>query len=92
MNSEHAEFELKQLHGKRVTVVRPYYGTQSDSWAGELYLAGVGDYPLKFQFVSSISILFKADDVVNVETNTPIPIIRLKGPQHYIQHPQDALR
>ena len=86
MTSEQCEFELSQLHGKRVSIVRPYYGTQSDSWSGDLYVMH-GDYPYKFQFHSSINILFTAEDVSKVEVRIPTPIIRLKGPQYYITQP-----
>jgi hypothetical protein len=73
--------DLKSLNGQLVTVVRPFFGSQSESFAGELKV--LTDI---YHFVSGHSaMIFKLDDVVSVE----IPslehpaIIRLKGPSYY---------
>ena len=83
--SERIEHELHQLDGTSVVIVRPGYGTQSDSWIGVIKSL-TSDYPIKFHFTSaSQQIVFQADDVVKVEHPTFEPeVIRLKGPQDYV--------
>lgn len=97
MNSEQIEHQLSQiatnndnLTGNVADVVRPGYGTQSDSWVGYLTIVG-RDYPLLFQFQHGDGcIIFTANDVVRIdppkdpndERNNQ-PIIRLKGPYDY---------
>ena len=93
MHAEQIEHELVLLHGKMVVLVRPGYGTQSDSWIGELTVINK-DYPPKFHFaVPNTAILFMVDDVSNLEP--PIDgrtekIIRLKGPADYRLSPVNA--
>lgn len=89
MNAEQIEHELVNRSGAEVTVVRPGYGSQSDSWRGFLK-ASTGDYPVIFQVQSPLSAtIFKAEDITDVEDITdhedvgPTAIIRLKGPEDY---------
>ena len=92
MNAEQIEHELNNRKGAEVTVVRPGYGSQSDSWNGILTVSG-NAYPMIFQVQSPLSAtIFKADDVTNVEdiddhNGGPKLIIRLKGPQDYMGKP-----
>lgn len=88
--SEQIEHQLNQLNGKFVNVVRPFFGKQSDSWAGMIQTVNNDKYPLLFQFVSSaadMAIIFITDDVVKIDypshTEVSVPVIRLKGPQDY---------
>lgn len=87
--SEILEHELNELHGDGVCVVRPGFGTQSDSWTGLLNTIH-GVYPLKFQFtVQNFAMLFTVEDVVKIEyRNLLLPIIRLKGPKDYVNQTQ----
>ncbi len=79
MDSEVLEHELSLLHSKTVTIVRPGYGSQSDSWTGILSII-TKVYPIKFHFVQDDSaIIFTVDDVISNTEN----VIRLKGPQDY---------
>jgi hypothetical protein len=67
-----------------VILVRPFFGTQSDSWMGRL-TAFNSAYPIQFQLKhQSGNILFTVEDVVKIESNTTPTIIRLKGPNHYV--------
>jgi hypothetical protein len=86
VNPEQTEHELTLLHDKIVVVVRPGYGTQSDSWGGQLTVLN-GDYPPKFHFsATGMAILFTVEDVAKLEPpvdNRTEKIIRLKGPHDY---------
>jgi hypothetical protein len=87
VNVEHLEHELCLLNNKFVVVVRPGFGQQSDSWIGRL--TSNNDYPRKFTLDSdNFSMIFFAEDVVKLDE--PIneeteKIIRLKGPNDYVQ-------
>lgn len=87
--SERLEHELHLLNGKTVSIVRPGYGTQSDSWVGVLNSV-TETYPVRFHFVSNgQSIVFEVEDVVRIDPPVDLdmtPIIRLKGPQDYRSH------
>lgn len=93
MNSEQIEHKLMQIiNSKRVDVVRPFFGTQSDSWSGTLRLDGAIDvYPIYFYFypmAGGSSIRFTAEDVLRIDdppqhAKFSDGTIRLKGPQHY---------
>jgi hypothetical protein len=94
MTEELIEHNLHQLNGKRVVVIRPSFGSQSDSWNGELdELNNVGtEFPLRFQFRDgSFAMLFKASDVKKIETHSTVnAVIRLKGPYDYKEQLQPA--
>ena len=86
------ERELVKNHRQVVCVVRPSFGSQSDSWNGQLY-AETSEYPPKFQVQTNIgSTRFEASDVASVEVrytgeHEPRFIIRLKGQADYVgQH------
>lgn len=83
--SELLEHNLHLLSGKQVTVVRPGFGTQSDSCGG-IINSLTEDWPIKFHFVSTAGnqILFQVEDVLRIEP-AEFPVIRLKGPQDYEQ-------
>ena len=93
MNPEQIEHELTLLHDKIVVVVRPGYGTQSDSWGGQLTVLN-GNYPPKFHFAAAgMAILFTADDVTTLDNGVDGKvdrIIRLKGPHDYAETYQEA--
>jgi glutamine amidotransferase PdxT len=79
MSQEILEHNLHLLSGKQVTVVRPGFGTQSDSWSG-IINSQTEDWPIKFYFVSTgIQILFQVEDVLRLDG----AVIRLKGPADY---------
>ena len=90
MNAEQIESELNNHSGEFVTVVRPGFGGQSDSWVGYLSVTH-RDIPMIFQVQSETSTtIFKSDDVTEVEDITdheqsgaPTLLIRLKGPLDY---------
>jgi hypothetical protein len=86
VNPEQTEHELTLLHDKIVVVVRPGYGTQSDSWGGQLTVLNA-DYPPKFHFsTTGMAIFFTVDDVAKLDPpvdNRTEKIIRLKGPHDY---------
>lgn len=89
--SELLEHELCLLHGKTVMLVRPFFGTQSDSWVGEIF-ADSEHYPVTFQVKSasqSKSTIFTVADVSKIEIpkdDSVKIIIRLKGPLDYAGH------
>jgi len=88
MNPEQVEHELNNRKGAIVMVVRPGYGTQSDSWVGTLTVTHA-DFPMIFQVAcanDSMCMIFRADDVTNVEPTNKYTclIIRLKGPLDYL--------
>ena len=82
---------LRSLDGQLVTVVRPFFGTQSDSFMGELeWVKLMGLYQL---VLNDHSMIFKLEDVVSVEMTHhkenghegfSQAVIRLKGPKDYI--------
>ena len=79
MDTERIEHELSLLNGRSVTIVRPFFGLQSDAFLGFIFTDG-NSYPLHFQFKSmGCVILFTAEDVTSVEMG----VIRLKGPTDY---------
>lgn len=89
MNIEQIEHELNSRNGAFVSVVRPGYGKQSDSWVGFLSVTR-RDFPMVFQVQSETSAtIFGSDDVTSVEDirtheeNRPSLLIRLKGPHDY---------
>ena len=86
-NSEQMESELVSLNGKIVVVVRPFYGSQSDSFVGQLSV--LDGYPIRFHFSQTgKAILFTIDDVVKLDKsidNQTERIIRLKGPHDYAE-------
>lgn len=88
MNIERLEHELNNRKGAIVTVVRPGYGTQSESWIGILSVTHAG-FPMIFQVVSERgATIFRGDDVISVEDTDnhdgePKLLIRLKGPNDY---------
>lgn len=84
MSNEKLEHELHLLSGKQVTVVRPGFGTQSDSWGG-IINSVTEDWPIKFLFVSiGNQIIFRVEDVVKIEFSGGMNVIRLKGPHDYV--------
>ena len=88
MNVEILEHELNLRRGAIVMVVRPGFGTQSDSWVGTLTVTHA-DFPMIFQVAcanDSMCMIFRADDVTNVEPTNKYTclIIRLKGPLDYL--------
>ena len=90
--SERIEHELHQLDGTSVVIVRPGYGTQSDSWIGVIKSL-TSSYPIQFHFKtpSDHQIIFYAEDVSKVEQPTFEPaVVRLKGPRDYIAQPIHA--
>ncbi len=76
--------KLELMNGKTVTLVRPSFGTQSDSWVGDLLLYDTTTYPVKFQVASSgRATIFTHDDVKSTRLNKNEFIITLKGPLDY---------
>lgn len=88
--SERIEHLLVELDGKSVEVVRPMYGTQSDSWRGFLTVYDTTEFPIKFHLQHGGGcIIFTSDDVKFVGAgplgeHSVSGIIRLKGPQNYV--------
>jgi hypothetical protein len=94
MNVEQLEHELNNRKGAIVTVVRPGFGTQSDSWVGTLTVTHA-DYPMIFQVAcvnDSLCMIFRGDDITSVDTTNKYTclIIRLKGPLDYLGKPVTA--
>lgn len=93
MNSEQLEHVLNGRVGAVVMIVRPGYGTQSDSWVGTLTVTRK-DFPMIFQIQSERgATIFRSDDVINVEPSRSAEadcIIRLKGPIDYRGQPAMA--
>lgn len=81
--------DLKHLNGLLVTVVRPFFGGQSDSFMGEFeWIKLVGVYQL---ILNDHSMIFKLEDVSSVDFTPSVyssphsaATIRLKGPEDYI--------
>lgn len=99
MNAEQIEYELTASQGAMVTVVRPGYGTQSDSWPGRLSVV-TDNYPSRFQVSNECwAMLFYVGDVSSFSRKLrPLKdggeyevIIRLKGPDDYRQKLMPAL-
>jgi len=86
MTDEVLEAELSKLNGKVVYVVRPMFGSQSDSYMGTLWVQNK-KYPLQFLVnAASLVMLFTTDDVSTIEppkNDGYSKIIRLKGPHNY---------
>lgn len=84
--SERLEHELHLLNEKVVSVVRPFFGTQSDCWSGTIRSL-TESYPIRFHFTSACQqIIFEVDDVIRIDPpqnpndERSVPTIRLKGP------------
>ena len=90
MNVEILEHELNLRNGAAVMIVRPGFGTSSDSWEGILTVTH-RDFPMIFQVKAPRgATIFRGDDVVSVENtlvNQPSILIRLKGPMDYLGRP-----
>lgn len=86
MNAEQLEHELNNRRGAVVMVVRPGFGTQSDSWIGTLTVTH-RECPMIFQVQSDVNAtIFRSDDVTSIEPYRNAEtdcIIRLKGPLDY---------
>ena len=86
-NSEQIESELVSLNNKTIIVVRPGFGSQSDSFVGQL--TTLEGYPIRFHFGGTgMAILFTVDDVVKLDPpfeNRAEKTIRLKGPHDYAE-------
>jgi glutamine amidotransferase PdxT len=85
------EFEsvLCPMHGRHVTIVRPLYGTQSESFEGRLTVHAES-YPIQFQVsMTEHAIIFTLDDVADVDSSHRINVvtISLKGPMDYLPLP-----
>ena len=95
MNAEQLEHELNIRKDAGVMVVRPGYGTQSESWEGILTVTH-RDFPMIFQIQSPRgATIFRADDVEKIEEkriggNEWQFIIRLKGPNDYMRQTVNA--
>lgn len=74
-------------------VVRPSFGTQSDSWIGVLTITH-RDVPMIFQVKGdALTTIFRADDVVKIEPSRNADadfILRLKGPLDFLLKPVTA--
>ncbi len=86
--------KLKSLNGQLVTVVRPFFGGQSDSWMGEFSVIRKDEVIFQASVMGiPMSTIFKTSDVVSVTMNppsihsypTPKAIIRLKGTLDYTE-------
>ncbi len=88
MNVELIEHELNTRRGAVVMVVRPGFGTQSDSWIGTLTVTH-REFPMIFQVKSEgMTMIFRADDVVKIDPSRDAEadcIVRLKGPSDYMR-------
>lgn len=89
--SEQLEHQLNLLSKSVVIVVKPGFGTQSESISG--YLTTIStSYPIKFHLsAEGINMIFTADDVVKLDSVTDerfedgkCPVVRLKGPMDYL--------
>ena len=89
MNVEILEHELNLRNGALVMAVRPYFGTQSESWEGILTITH-RDYPMIFQVQAPRGAsIFQGNDVMAVEDidnhdGGPKLLIRLKGPMNFL--------
>ena len=86
------ESELVSLNNEIVVVVRPFYGSQSDSFVG--HLSVLDGYPIRFHFrQEGKAILFTVEDVVKLEDpldNQTKKTVRLKGPHDYREFYQNV--
>jgi hypothetical protein len=89
---EMLETKLELFNGKPVILVRPLFGTQSDSWVGDLLLYDTTTYPVKFQVAANgMASIFTAEDIKSTELlevknpsiTCPRLVITLKGPKDY---------
>ncbi len=70
-------------HGKDVIIVRPFFGTQSDSFSAFLTVHTT-EFPITFQFVTAgRATTFTVSDVKSVEDGAKV-LITLKGPKDYV--------
>ena len=85
---EELENALCLHHGSIVVAVRPSFGTQSDSWSGQL-TAHTDKFPIQFQVISAgQATIFQVGDVAKLETPDAGDrqgelVIYLKGPKDY---------
>lgn len=95
---EMLETELELFNGEPVILVRPSFGTQSDSWCGDLLPYDTTTSPMKFQVVSDttgLATIFTTEDIQSTQSvkKTPVSkphprlIINLKGPKDYVKSP-----
>jgi hypothetical protein len=83
------QLEYVASYGYPVTAVRPIFGTQSDSFRGQLSNCGNGVFNLQCE---AITILFSLDDVKTTETfpcdgpGVYVQVIRLKGQSDYSEN------
>ena len=88
MNTELLEHELNLLEGKTVALVRPGFGTQSDSWIGLFSEVKENTYPIRFHVgEGAIATTFTVDDVIKITDFDGAvsfkKVIHLKGPHDY---------
>lgn len=85
---EMLEAKLELMNGKTVILVRPSFGTQSDSWIGDLLMYDTTTYPIKFQVADAgHAIIFTTEDIQSTRLLTSGEtrfVINLKGPKDYI--------
>jgi hypothetical protein len=87
------EAKLELFNGKPVILVRPSFGTISESQVGDLLLYDTTTYPIKFQVsTNGMAIIFTAEDIKSTKSverqphwNEDVPrmMIELKGPKDY---------
>lgn len=84
MNLELLEHQLHELDNNNVTIVRQFFGTQSESRCGALQImSGSQDHTFKYHFNSSAyALIFELNDVISI--NPTKKIIYLKGPESYV--------
>lgn len=79
---EELEQKLCLNHGKKTILIRPGYGTQSESLVGTLEVF-TETYPIRFGVASlTHNVLFTVNDVTSLDENSDL-IITLKGPKDY---------
>ena len=74
------EEQLISKRGQLVTVVRPFFGSQSESFHSSLDVIEKSDGNLFHLSTDGPSIIFKFSDVKSIEKDN---VIRLKGPMDY---------
>ena len=86
-DSQIIEQQLCALTGQEIILVRPSFGTQSDSWVGDLLPYDTTTSPVKFQAASNgMATIFTTEDVKSTQLltdRTPSFVITLKGPKDY---------
>lgn len=87
MNTEQIEFQLSELHDKKVTLVKPSFGKVSFSYVGTLSTTTHSQtHDIEFHFTSPLlAALFHVTDVeklVDDISKETAKIIYLKGPFH----------